>query len=562
MINYIVKEAGTTRKIAFENISSVGSFGMLSSYNAIGGKIGKLTYYAYYQKRVSEGYRDNSDTKAQAQYIRLNYAFSPRFNLKAELGRSQYVYHIPGPLTDSMFKQNPRQSTRQRNYYEPDIYLPSLTMDWIISKKSKIQWISSAVLGQRNSVQFIGLANVVDKIDATTLQYKPRQVDRDYFNSYTSELRWQLDYSIGKLNNTLISGVRLMNNDLHRQQLGKGTTGADYDLSITAPTYGRDVHLKTQNVALFAENLFRITPKFDLSAGVRYENGVSKMRGILSYLPTEKVPQDIKHQYPLWGASAAYRFNRNHKIYAAWSQAYRPVIFSDILPPTVLDSTDRNLKDAFGSVAEIGVKGQWSFLKYELTAFRMLYKNRIGTLYMASANKNYILKTNIGDSQTDGLELFTEATLFENDFTKIALFTSTALFDAQYLNGNIRSGSDNIDISGKRLETVPQLISRNGLQVSYKGFGAILQYSYVSKSYSDAFNLETPTANGASGAIPAYAIWDLNCSYRFNRNYVLRCGMNNIFNRQYFTKRPTIYPGQGVWSSDGRGIVVSLGIKL
>lgn len=563
MINYIVKEADTTRKIGFENISSIGSFGLMSSYNAIGGKVGKLTYYVYYQRRVSDGYRDNSETKAQAQYLRLNYAFSPRLNLRAELGRSQYVYRIPGPLTDSMFKQNPRQATRQRNYYEPDIYVPSLTFDWIISKNSKIQWVTSAVLGQRNSVQFIGLANVVDKIDATTLQYKPRQVDRDFFNSYTSELRWQLDYNIGRLNNTLVSGLRYMNNDLHRQQQGKGTTGTDYDLSLTVPNYGRDVHLKTQNVAVFVENLFKITSKLDVTAGVRYENGVSKMRGILSYLPNEKVPQDIQRNYPLWGASATYRFNQNHKIYAAWSQAYRPVVFSDILPPTVLDSTDRNLKDAFGSVTEIGLKGQFSFLKYELTAFSMLYQNRIGTLYISNSNRgNFILKTNIGDSRTNGLELFTEAKLFENDYSKIAIFTSTALFDAQYLNGSIRNGNDNIDIKGKRLETVPQVTSRNGLQVSYKGFGAILQYSYVSKSYSDAFNLETPTANGASGVVPAYDIWDLNCSYRFNRRYVLRCGVNNMFNRQYFTKRPIIYPGQGVWSSDGRGIVVSLGVKL
>lgn len=563
MINYIVKEADTTRKIGFENISSIGSFGLMSSYNAIGGKVGKLTYYAYYQKRVSDGYRDYAQSKAQSQYLRLNYAFSPRLNLRAELGRSQYVYRIPGPLTDSMFKQNPRQATRQRNYYEPDIYVPSLTFDWIISKNSKIQWVTSAVLGQRNSVQFVGLANVVDKIDATTLQYKPRQVDRDHFNSYTSELRWQLDYNIGRLNNTLVSGLRYMNNDLHRQQQGKGTTGTDYDLSLTVPNYGRDVHLKTQNVAVFVENLFKITSKLDVTAGVRYENGVSKMRGVLSYLPNEKVPQDIQRNYPLWGASATYRFNQNHKIYAAWSQAYRPVVFSDILPPTVLDSTDRNLKDAFGSVTEIGLKGQFSFLKYELTAFSMLYQNRIGTLYISNSNRgNFILKTNIGDSRTNGLELFTEAKLFENDYSKIAIFTSTALFDAQYLNGSIRNGNDNIDIRGKRLETVPQVTSRNGLQVSYKGFGAILQYSYVSKSYSDAFNLETPTANGASGVVPAYDIWDLNCSYRFNRRYVLRFGVNNMFNRQYFTKRPIIYPGQGVWSSDGRGIVVSLGVKL
>ena len=43
---------------------------------------------------------------------------------------------------------------------------------------------------------------------------------------------------------------------------------------------------------------------------------------------------------------------------------------------------------------------------------------------------------------------------------------------------------------------------------------------------------------------------------------ILRVGVNNLTNQQYFTKRPVGYPGQGIWSSDGQSIVVSLGIKL
>lgn len=51
MINYIVKEADTTKTFGFESINSVGSFGLLSTYNAIGGKVGRLTYYGYYHQR-------------------------------------------------------------------------------------------------------------------------------------------------------------------------------------------------------------------------------------------------------------------------------------------------------------------------------------------------------------------------------------------------------------------------------------------------------------------------------------------------------------------------------
>ena len=130
MINYVTKGADTTKEVSFESINTVGSFGLFSTYNALGGKIGKWTYYGYYQHRISDGYRENSESDAQAQYVNLSYQFSNSMSLRLELGRSQYLYQIPGPLTDSMFHENAQQSTRSRNYFSPDIYVPSLTFDW------------------------------------------------------------------------------------------------------------------------------------------------------------------------------------------------------------------------------------------------------------------------------------------------------------------------------------------------------------------------------------------------------------------------------------------------
>ena len=42
MLNYVTKEPDTTRRLGFETINSVGSFGLLSTYNAVSGRIGKL----------------------------------------------------------------------------------------------------------------------------------------------------------------------------------------------------------------------------------------------------------------------------------------------------------------------------------------------------------------------------------------------------------------------------------------------------------------------------------------------------------------------------------------
>ena len=82
------------------------------------------------------------------------------------------------------------------------------------------------------------------------------------FNSYTTEFRLLQQYRLGKQTSTLAAGVQYMNNDLHRTQLGKGTTGSDYDLTLVTPGWGRDVHLKTKNIALFAEKYFSYLKNF------------------------------------------------------------------------------------------------------------------------------------------------------------------------------------------------------------------------------------------------------------------------------------------------------------
>ncbi|MCC7246524.1 MAG: TonB-dependent receptor, partial [Saprospiraceae bacterium] len=453
--------------------------------------------------------------------------------------------------------------TRNRNYFNPDIYVPSLAFNWKINTSTEFNWTTSAVLGQRNSVQFLGFADARDTISATTLQYATRQVDIDGFNSYASEARLRHDYHLF-WGNTVVTGVRYVNNDLHRRQQGKGTTGTDFDLTVPSGQFGRDIHFKTQNVAVFVENLFKINSRLEFSAGVRYENGQSDMTGRISYLTDEKVPQDIIHQYLLAGASAQYRLNDQNKIYGSWSQAYRPVVFADIIPGSILEQTDPLLKDAFGYNSEIGLKGQlFKRLNYDVNFFQILYQNRIGSQVLTdNQGASYVWKTNIGDSRTNGVELYADVILSENTRHKISVFTASSWFDGYYLNGKLRNGSENTDITGNRLETVPKWMSRNGLQGAYKKFSAILQYSYVAESYSDALNTVEPSANGARGIVPEYAIWDINASYRINSSYTLRFGVNNFTNKQYFTKRPTGYPGQGVWSSDGRSIVASVGIRL
>lgn len=563
MINYITKTADTTRTLSGEVMSSVGSFGLFSNYISAGGASGKWRYFGYYQKRVSDGYRQGAHSESDAQFLAVEYQASPKFNIRAEVGRSTYLFRVPGPLTDSMFYENPRQATRTRNYFSPDIVIPALTLNWQIAPKTKLSLVSSALLGDRSSVQFLGFANVADVVDPTTNQFKNRQVDIDNFHSYSTELKIVQNWSLGRVQNTLSGGLRYINNNLHRRQVGKGTTGSDYDLSLVeGAVFGRDLHFKTSNFAVFAENLFQISPKFSVTAGFRFENGTTSMEGVISYLPANRVPLEIEHQFPLFGGSVQYKINKDIRFYAGASQAYRPVIFADVIPPDALNRTDDNLLDATGWNLEAGLSGKLgSRLNFDVSYFRILYNDRIGTQALEDPDGTaFFLKTNVGNTITDGVELYVEGKFFpETSVSNLGLFTASSWMNGRYVKGTVVVSGENQDLTGNKLESVPTWISRSGANFTWKGLLATVQYSYVSESFADALNTVTPSANGARGLVPAYGILDAYVSWRSGR-YMVRFGVNNLTDEQYFTKRPTGYPGGGVWNSDGRSVTATVGI--
>jgi Fe(3+) dicitrate transport protein len=468
-----------------------------------------------------------------------------------------------------MFAENPRQATRNRNYFNPDIYVPSIVADWRINPQTKLRWTNSALLGSRNSVMIDAFANVPDLIDPATNQYKPRQVDRDNFKSFTSELRLVHQYSAGGLTNFVSAGLQVMKNHLRRRQLGKGTTGSDFDLTLSDPVWGRDIHLKTNNVAFFAENLLYLTPSLTVTPGFRVESGETNMTGSVSYYQPDALPNKIKHHFPLFGISTQFKPGPESRIYAGFSQAYRPTVLKDIIPGSVLERVDKNLKDAKGYNLEAGMNGKISSaFSYDLSVFQMSYKNRMGTLVETDeAGADYILRTNTGNSMTKGVELYAEYKLVsitnrQGAATEFSFFTSSSYFDAYYTKGSAVLNNENIITKGNKLEGVPNWISRNGIQFVHRKLFTTLQYSYVSTLFSDAVNTVEPPVNGAKGKVPSYGLWDLNGTLHLGKSYTLKFGMNNILDKKYYTKRPAMYPGAGIWTSDGRSLVVSVGIKI
>lgn len=565
MVNYKMKEGDSTKVLGVQSEQSAGSNRYFNSFNALSGRSGKWSYYAYFASRTGDGDRKNSAFSGQWFYGNLKYQFNPKGSIALQFSRVNFREQDAGGLTDAQFNANYQASTRARNYFSPTISIPAILFNYNLGSRSKLEVTSHMIIGQRNSVQFLNNPNVADTVNKKLNTYNPRQVDRDYYTGFTTEARFLTHYQLGSLTSTFTSGLRYFTELTKRDQKGTGTTGSDYDLTLTNP-YGIALNLRTNNYAAFAENLFQITPQFSITPGARYEVINTSLDGLIDNAK-DYVSYQNKRHFPLFGTGLQYQLTGSSQFYGNISQAYRPFSYANIIPGNDLAIVNPDLKDSRGYDADLGYRGNiGNIFNYDFDLYYVYYGNRIGNLTEVNAAKQtYIYTTNIGNAVAKGIEAYTEVSLWrafdKSSLSDIRLFNSFSYDHARYTSGTLSSGSTNISLNGNWLEGTPQFINRAGLTYLNQHITTTLQFSYVGKNYSDANNtVFNPT--GLSGIVPAYHVFDWSFNYSFLQRYHIFSNINNILNAKYFTRRITILPGPGILPADGITFNVGFGVKI
>ncbi|MFD0794359.1 TonB-dependent receptor family protein [Mucilaginibacter litoreus] len=565
MVNFKIKQPDMTKAFGFESEQTAGSNRFFNSYSAIVGKVGKVSYYAYFDARNGDGWRPNAAFNYHAYYANIKYQFTEKGSLSFQFSRSDYVQQIAGGLTDADFNANNRSSNRFRNYFKPAINIPAVIFNYDFSNNTKLEVTSHVLFGERSSVQFIAPANINDTVNTTLNSYNPRQVDRDHYKSFTTEARLLHNYNIGSVRSTLTTGLRYADGSTHRQQKGVGTTNTNFDLGLVKD-YGIDLDLNAVNYAAFVEDLFRITDKFSFTPGVRYEGIKTTINGVVNSQSTD-VNYKRNRNFPLFGAGLQYQLSNTTQLYGNISQAYRPYIYAAVTPADQLTRVDPDMKDSKGYNADLGYRGKiGQVLTFDVNGFFVHYANRAGTLTVQDdAGVNHLYLTTIGDANAKGIEAYAELSLIRafnpTSGSDLRLFNTLAYTHGRYTTGAINVNGTNMDLKGHQIEGTPDWTNRTGLTYLNNHITATLLFSYVGKNFSDANNTAFNPA-GASGIVPSYKVVDWAFNYRFLKNYHVNFNINNIFNEKYFTRRINMYPGPGILPADGISFNIGLGVKL
>ncbi len=577
MVNYILKNGSDfTKPFQFETNQTVGSNGLFNSYNAIGGNTKKINYYAFYDHRSGNGWRDNSQFISGTLSGTITYKISNRFSLTTEITKWASRSQQAGGLTDSQFLQNVKLSLRARNWFDLDWLTPGITAEYKINRNQHLNVKVFGIVADRNSVGFFPSGGILvkDTINTTIGTYNSRTVDIDKYRNFGTEARYLLQYNIGKQQSNLSAGLRLYRGNTLRYRGGVGTTGTDYSIDRREGTlWVSDINYQSGNVAVFAENLFQLTDKLLLVPGIRYEyitSQASGYNGLNNNVPVAIQDQSRSRGFLLGGLGVEYSLTRTTSLYANATQSYRAVQFADLTAAPTTDVIDTNLTDAKGLNVDVGYRGNVKqYFKFDVSLFLLDYQNRIGTIRQQRQDGSFFnLRTNVGSTTTTGVEIFAENDISESMgipamFGNLSFFVSYAYNNARYNSFRVVTVVDNqlseSNYKDRKVDYAPENIFRAGLTYSYKSFSATLQRSYTDKVFTDANNTVTPTANGQNGIIPGYTVDDLTISYQHKTGVKIKVGANNLGDVHYFTRRSGGYPGPGLLPGDGRTFFFSLG---
>jgi Fe(3+) dicitrate transport protein len=571
LINFLMKSPAKDKKVELVARQTGGSFGFYNAFTSASGTINKLSYYTFFQYKRGDGWRANSQFNSHAAFANVNYQLTPNTKLGVDYTLMSYLTKQPGGLTDAMFKENARQTNRDRNWFKVNWNLFALHFDHKFNTNNEL---NVRVFGLSAYRYAVGFRTYRVDTPEDPEAYSDREVITGNFLNWGTEARFLKRYKIGKTPTVLLLGTRYYKGFNHSKQ-GVGTNGKNADFSFInrETTAWSDYRFPNQNTSAFLEHIFFLSDKLSITPGARFEYINTVADGIYQNINKDNAGNIIevkmnnayrnnKRSIFLAGIGLSYKPTENLDSYFNISKNYRSITFSDMQINNPSFKIDPALTDETGFSIDLGIRSEGNALiSHDVSLFFMNYDNRIGEVDQYDAfDRVYKFRTNVGRALIGGVEAYAEADvlgLLQPSVKKwnTVVFGNIAVITSEYSNSKLPG------VEGMKVEFVPDLNLKSGVRVGYGPMKGSVQYSYVSRQFSDARNNVDGGSPAVFGIIPAYGVVDLSLSYAFSK-FRIEGSVNNLTDTMYFTRRATGYPGPGIIPSDGRSFFLTLQAKL
>ncbi len=573
LLNFVLKDGPNKKTFESTIRHTMGSFNLHSTFASLAIDKKGWKNYTFFQHKIGNESRPNSNYRLYSGGFNLSKQLSEKTKVQFEFTKQYYLAKQPGGLTDKEFLQNPNISKRARNWFEVDWNLAALGVHHDFSAMTTLHSQVFGLLAHRNA---LGILGNISRPDAPE---NPRNLIHGKFKNWGNETRFLHRYYVKEKLWTFLIGARFYSGYSRGIQGNADTTGAPKFVFV-GPT-DSDYRFPSKNVALFTENIFRVTEQFTITPGIRFEHITTQahgnyrqttedLAGNIIFDTTYKESRSNPRSFIIGGIGLNYQPFEVIGIYANFSQNYRSINFTDMQIKNTNFRIDSNLKDETGFNTDVGIRGNLgNKIIFDLSGFALSYDNRIGEIDEVDPKTfiPYRYRTNISQALILGIESFAEIDWWallvcDSSNFKVSSFGNFSIIKGRYTN------SEQSAILNKQVESVPPINFKTGMSIAFKSFSLSYQYSYVHQHFSDATNSGLNSdgtmafvPNAVVGLIPSYQVMDLGIKYSIKR-FQFECGINNLSNKLYFTRRATGYPGPGITPSPARNFYFTLQIKV
>ena len=572
LVNFKIKSP-SKKEIEFSTRNTLGSNNLFTNFTSLSGTKGKFSYYTFYNYKKGDGFRPNSKFDSKNFFANLNYQFTDKTSLHFDYTHFDYLAQQAGGLTDFMFNQDPFQSNRTRNWFAVDWNLFALRLKHKVTDKADF---SLQLFGLDASRKAVGYRS--NRVSNPDIEGSVRDLIVGDFVNWGAEARFLQKHNFLGTNNAFLIGAKYYQAQNSGLQ-GPGSSGSDANFSVATdefPLYASqsDYQYPNLNLSVFGENIFRVSEKFSVTPGFRFESirtqAIGSYRRInLDYAGTPILDETIyednikDRNFLLFGIGLSYKPTNRLEWYGNVSQNYRSVTFNDIRNVAPSQVIAENITDEKGYTSDIGIRGQIdNKVTFDASVFGLYYNDKIGEYEKKNPNGSASVvrfRDNIGTAVTYGFEAMIDWSISKTFFAKNdqfvwSVFTNSSITDSKYLKSNAPN------IEGNKVEFVPLLNLKTGTSIGYKNFMSSIQLSYVSSQFTEANNSITDNNDntyGIFGEIPSYYVADFSASYKW-KMFKLEAGVTNFTDNKYFTRRATGYPGPGIIPSETRTFYTTL----
>ncbi|MGY4494002.1 TonB-dependent Fe(3+) dicitrate receptor FecA [Pseudomonas sp. TE3610] len=444
-------------------------------------------------------WREHSDTQIDDLILKGKYQIDEANSLNAEAQYYEGQADMPGGLSTAAYKADPYQSTRPNDKF----------------------W------GRRTMVN-LGYRYQQDRREFTVNTFFTKTLRSGYLDQGTFlslsprqywvrglETRFSQGFDLGNSAHEIGVGYRYINEAGH--ELRYRTPIAANQLPTTDSTNDRDTRGGTTANAFFIDDRIDIG-QWTFTPGIRYEMIESEQANNLTHV-------NYKGDYntALPALNVMYHVTDNWNLYANTEGSFGSVQYSQ-MPNRVADG---EVKPEKAHTWELGTRYDNGNLRAEIGAFLINFNNQ----YDSNQTNDTVIAR--GKTRHQGIETSINYAL---DGLSPALSGFDVYATYAYVDATIRESGDN---QGNRVPFSSRHKGTVGVGYTEGPWKVNVDSSYQSGQFADNANTSAESADGSTGKIPGYVLFNTRTSYDFGpqlSNLNVAVGVKNIFNHEYFTR--------------------------